>query len=363
MWHFDRRMLVMKKIIVPILLAGLILAWPAAPSSASPAAQKDKKEEKPQPVKVYIPKEVKEPMVAGLAAKQTRMDIPFEVFKTLYLPAQQAFYTIFFLKIKNSDLGFAPDAAQVVDPAAPAAATKLKATFNVFLAFYKVENDKPATLVKEIYVPAAIEADQAGFDPAEDEWYAVGYPLMPGPYLASIAVASQDLKKIGIQYADVKLPDPKSFTTALDTTPIFFLKEYKQLQTSENKAELHKGFFRYSVLQMTPNIENVFSVGDNLFTFVYIFGTQPKEGGKYDIEINFEVKQGDKTAIKYATGNYESPLVSLPLQMKQTLQIKKGEETRSETRDLPAGSYTLVLKITDKVSGLYCEKKIDFTVK
>jgi len=352
----------MKRIIVPMLLAGLILAWLAAPASAAPAAQKDKKEAKPQPVKVYIPKEVKELMLAGLAAKQARMDIPFEVFKTLYLPAQQAFYNVFFLKIKNSDLGFAPAAAQVVDPDAPAA-LKLKATFNMFLAFFKVENDKPTTLVKEVYVPAAIEADQAGFDPAKDEWYAVGYPLMPGQYLASIAIASQDLKKIGIQYADVKLPDPKSFTVSLDTTPIFFGKEYKNLQAPETKAELHKGSFVYSVLQVTPNIDNVFSVGENLDMFFYIFGSQPKEGGKYDIEINFEVMQGDKIAVKYATGAYDSPLISLPLQMKQTLQIKKGEETRSETRDLPAGSYTLVLKITDKVSGLTCEKKVDFTVK
>lgn len=351
----------MKKFVVPMLLAGIVLACLAAPASAAPAAQKDK--EKAQPVKVYIPKEVKDAMVAGMAAKQARLDIPFEVFKTLYLPAQQAFYNVFFLKINNADLAFAPAATQVVDPAAPAAAPKLKATFHVFLAFYKVENDKPTTLVKEVFVPAAIEADSANFDLTKDEWYCVGYPLMPGPYLAAIAVVSQDLKKIGIQYADVMLPDPKSFTASLDSTPIFFGKEYKQLQAPETKSELHKGFFMYSVLQVTPNIDNVFALGENLDMFFYLFGTQPKGDGKYDIEINFEVMQGDKTAIKYATGNFESPLVSLPLQLKQTLQIKKGEETRSETRDLPAGSYTLVLKIADKVSGLKCEKKVDFTVK
>ncbi len=351
----------MKKLVVPMLLAGIILALLTAPASAAATAQKDK--EKAPPVKIYIPKEVKEPMVAGLAAKQPRLDIPFEVFKTLYLPAQQAFHNIFFLKMKNSDLGFGPAAPQAVDPSAPAAAAKLKATFNVFLAFYKVENDKPLTLVKEVFIPAAVETDQAGFDPSKEEWYTVGYPLLPGTYLASIAIASHDLKKIGIQYVDVALPDPKSFTATLDTTPIFFNKEYKQLPAPENKADLHRGFVRYSVLQMTPNIENVFSVGDNLDMFFYIFGAQPKDGGKYEIEINFEVMQGDKAAIKYATGNFESPLISLPLQMKQTLQIKKGEETRSETRDLPAGSYTLVLKIADKVSGLKVEKKVDFTVK
>jgi hypothetical protein len=353
----------MKKLIVPMLLAGLVLTWLAAPVSAAPAAQKDKKEEKAQPVKIYIPKEVKEPMLAGMAAKQPRLDIPFEVFKTLYLPAQQAFQNIFFLKIKNSDLSFAPAAAQVVDPAAPAAAPKVKAVFNVFLAIFKAENDKPTTLVKEVYVPAAIENDQAGFDPNKDEWYSVGYPLMPGNYQVALAVVSQDLKKIGIQYVDIKLPDPNSFTSTLDTTPFFFLKEYTQVQAAEAKAELHKGFFAYAVLQMKPNLENLFAVGDNLDMFLYVFGAQPKQGGAYEIEINFEVVQGDKPAIKYASKSFESRLVSQPLQLKQTLQSKKGEETRTETRDLPAGNYTLVLKIADKVSGLKCEKKIDFSVK
>jgi hypothetical protein len=212
-------------------------------------------------------------------------------------------------------------------------------------------------------VPVALETDQAGFDPAKEDWYTVGYPLMPGQYLASLALCSQDLKKIGLQYVEFTLPDPKNFTSQLDMTPFFFMKEYKQVQAPETKAELHKGFFMYSVLQVTPNIENVFAVGEGLDMFFYLFGTQPKEGGKYDIEINFEVMQGDKSAIKYALGKFESPLVSQPLQLKQTLQIKKGEETRSETRDLAPGAYTLVLKITDKVSGLKCEKTIDFTVK
>lgn len=347
----------MKKFIVPVLLAGIILTCLAAPV----AAQKEK--EKAQPTKVYIPKEVKDPMTAGMAARQARLDIPFEVFKTLYLPAQQAFYNVFFLKIKNADLGFVPAPAAVVDPAAPAAAPKLKATLNMFMAFHKIEGGKPGALVKEVYVPVALEADQAGFDPAKEDWYTVGYPLMPGQYLASLAVCSQDLKKIGLQYVEFTLPDPKSFTSSMDMTPFFFMKEYKQVQAPETKAELHKGFFMYSVLQVTPNIENVFAVGEGLDMFFYLFGAQPKEGGKCDIEINFEVMQGDKSAIKYALGKFESPLVSQPLQLKQTLQIKKGEETRSETRDLVAGAYTLVLKITDKVSGLKMEKKIDFTVK
>jgi hypothetical protein len=351
----------MKKLISVMLLAVLPAIVSAIPASAAPAAQGNK---------VYIPKEVKEPMMAGLAAKQARMDVPFQIFRTQYLPAQQAFFQVFFLKIKNADLGFAPSvAAAVVDPAAavvdPAAPTqpKMKAVVNVFIQFHQVENGVTTKLIKEVFVPATLEIDQAAFDPEKEEWYTVGYPLMPGEYLASIAVASQDLKKIGIQYQDFKLPDPKSFTTTLETTPVFFMKEYKQVQAPEQKTEFHKGFFAYSVIQVTPNLDNVFALAENLDMFFFIFGCQPKEMSKYDIEINFEVYEGEKIAIKFAVGNFESPLVSLPLQLKQTLQIKKGEEVKTETRDLPPGNYTLVLKIKDKVSGNVGEKRVDFTVK
>lgn len=344
----------MKKTIVPLFIAGVLAIAVAAPAFQKAPAQ---------PTKVFIPKEVKEPMTAGMAAKTPRLDIPFEVFRTQFLPAQQAFYQIFFLKIKNADLGFAPSVGgDVVDPTAPVI-PKMKAVVNLFLQFHQVENGLPGKLVKEIYVPAALEVDQTGFDAEKTDWYTIGYPLMPGDYLASIAVCSQDLSKVGIQYVEFKLPDPNSFTSTIDTTPLFFMTEYKQVQAPEQKAELHKGFFAYSVIQVTPSLDNVFTVGQPLDLFTYIFGCQPKSGSTYDIEVIFEVVEGDKPAIKFAPGNFDSPLVSLPLNLKQTLQIKQGENVRQEVRDLPAGSYTFVMKIKDKVSGNTGEKRIDFSVK
>jgi hypothetical protein len=347
-------MQIMKKVIVPLIIAAVL-----AIAIAAPAAQKAPA----QPTKVFIPKEVKDLMMAGMAAKTPRLDIPFEIFRTQFLPAQQAFYQVFFLNIKNADLGFAPAiAADVVDPAAPVT-PKLQAVANIFLQFHQIENGVPGKLIKEVYVPATLTADQTGFDPEKIEWYTVGYPLMPGDYLATIAVCSQDLKKIGIQYAEFKLPDPKSFTSTIDTTPIFFMKEYKQVQAPEQKPELHKGFFAYSVIQVAPSLDNVFVVGQVLDLFTYIFGCQPKSGSTYDIEVVFEVVQGDKPAIKFAPGNFDSPLVSLPLNLKQTLQIKSGDQVRNEIRDLPAGAYTFVMKIKDKVSGNTGEKRVEITIK
>lgn len=347
----------MKKLIVLFVIAGF-----AAGLSAAPATVPQKQEKQQPQAKVYIPKEVKEPMMAGLPTRTARLDIPFSIFKSLFLPAQQAQQVVLFLKAKNADLGFAaPLAPQVVDLAVPAQA-KLQTRINLFLQFHKVENGQPTQLLKEVFVPGNLEADQATYNPEAEEWYTVGYPLMPGTYLASVAFASQDLKKIGIQYYEFTLPDAKSFTKELDTTPVFFINEYKQESQAEMAPLLHKGLFAYSVIRVSPNIEHTFKVGDPLDTFFFIFGVQPKDGGKYDIQIDFEVYQADKIAIKFAPGNFDNPLVSLPLQLKQTLLIKKGDEERTETRDLPAGDYTFVIKILDKVSGLKGEKKIDFKV-
>jgi len=357
-----------KKLIVLILLAGFVLGLAAAQSFAAPAAQKDKdKKEVSPPAKIYIPKEVKAVMLDGLKTRQARLDIPFNIFKTTLLPAQQALYIVFFLKMKNADLGFAPApvaASQVAEAAAAAAAQpKLKAGFNVYLQFHKVENGTPTQIVKEVYVPASIEADSAGFDPEKEEWYTVGYPLLPGTYLLAIALTSQDLKKIGLQYYDFSLPDPKSFTKELETTPIFLLKELKNTQVVENRTELHKGLFVYSVAQITPNIDNVIAVGDPLDVFYVIFGAQPNEQNKYKIEVSYEVKKGEEAAIRFEPAIYEAPLVSHALPMKQTLIHKQGDKETRETRDLEAGNYTLNLEITDKISGNTCTKKFDFTIK
>lgn len=97
--------------------------------------------------------------------------------------------------------------------------------------------------------------------------------------------------------------------------------------------------------------------------FFYIFGAQPSDQQKFDIEINYEVKKGEEYAIRWTPQKYESPLISQPLPLKQTVQIKSGEEVRTEQRDLPPGLYTLVINISDKVSGKSLTTSVDFEMK
>jgi len=176
-------------------------------------------------------------------------------------------------------------------------------------------------------------------------------------------VTSLDLQKIGTAYYEFTLPDTASFTKELETTPVFFVKQLEQMEAPETRTTLHQGYCTYSILKIVPNLEKVFVAGDNLDIFYFIFGVQPNEQQKFDLEVNYEVKKGDDSAIRWTLQKYESPLVSQPLPLKQTVQIKTGEEERTEQRDLAPGNYTLIIKIDDKVSAKSVTKTVDFEVK
>ena len=359
-----------RKRIVPVLIAGLISSAVLAPGLA---AQKDKQEAKAQSSqRVFIPKEIKAILEEGLSSRQGRQDIPFNIFRTTFLPAQTAFYEVFFLKIKNGDLGYAPampSQIAAVDAVAAPTTGKLKAAFNAFLQFRKLENGVATEIVKEVYIPASVEADSEGYDPNKEDFYSIGYALFPGNYLMAMAITSLDMKKVGTQYFEFSLPDAKTMTKELDITPMFLSKDQKDIAAPETVAALHKGYFMYSVRQITPNIENTIGVGELLDVFYYIIGSQaiepkqPTERPTWNIEVQYEVKKGEEAAIRFQPAAYDNPLVSHPLPMKQTLIIKQGDQERTETKDLGPGSYTLHLKITDKISGNACEKKFDFTIK
>ncbi len=364
-----------KKIIVPVVVAAVALSLVTALYAGQ--EQKDKKPDQKaqQQEKVFIPKEIKAMLAEGMATKQGRQEIPVSIFHSLFLPAQQNFHDVFFLKIKNSALGFAPLPATPPGPGTPPvkgpqqqtapqeAPQLLQANFYLFFQFNQVKEGAPPESVKEVYVPCTIQVPAAGFDKEAEDVYSFGYPMPAGQYLLAIAIASPDLKTVGTAYHDFTVPDPSEYAKALKTTPIFFVKEMEQMEGVESRTVLHRGFFTYSVLKIVPNLEKSFSAGQNLDVFFFIFGTQANAQNQNEIEVNFEVKKGEEFAIRWAPQAYANPLVSQPLPLKQTLNIKTGDQERTETRDLAPGSYALVVKITDKGSGKTVTKTVDFTMK
>ncbi len=316
----------------------------------------------------FIPAEILAIIKSGLDTRTPNTGIPFDLFKFLYLPAQQNMHGIFFFKCKNVDLDFqgvgqAAAAEEKEVSAFESTPTQLISRNNIFLYFKQLNGDYE----KQVYIPFNQKADGLTYSPEEEAYYSIGYPLPPGDYVLGMAIASPDHQKVGTQYYEFSLPNEASFTE-IDITPVFFVNRMNQMDAVETQTEVHKGFFTYSLYQMEPNVEHVFSPGDNLDIFFYIFGIQANAEGKYDIEINYSITQGEQAAIRYATTKYEYPIISQPLPMKKTVIVKTKDaegteiETR-ETRDLESGTYTFSMEIKDNLSGKSVTKSVEIEVR
>lgn len=315
-----------------------------------------------------IPVEILAIMKSGLETRTPNTGISFEIFKYLYLPAQQNMHGVFFFKCKNSDLDFKgatqPVAAEEKEVSAfESTPTQLISRNNIFLYFKQLNGD----FEKQIYIPFNQKADGLTYSPETESYYTFGYPMPTGDYVLAMAIATPDQEKVGTQYFDFSLPNAASITE-IDTTPPFFVNKMVQMSAVEMQTEVHKGFFTYSTLQLEPNVQNAFAPGDNLDIFFYIFGVQANAEGMSDIEINYSVSQEGELVILYATTKYERPVVSQPLPMKKTVIIKTTDEEgneseKTETRDLDPGTYTFNIEIKDNLSGKSATKSVEIEVR
>ncbi len=210
-----------------------------------------------------------------------------------------------------------------------------------------------------------LEVESSDYQPDKEEIYSAGYPIPPGNYLLAMAIASQKLEKIGTQYYEFSLLNAATLTDKVETTPLFFLKNFERMDAPETRPIAHKGFFTYSVLRLEPNVDAVFSPGDNLELLFYVFGAQPNQAGNFVIEVSYEVLKGEEKIIRYAPGNYEQPvpLIDQPLPLERRVLIKSETEEKEETRKIEPGTYILSMVVTDKTSGKSVAKTIDFEVR
>jgi len=172
---------------------------------------------------------------------------------------------------------------------------------------------------------------------------------------------------MGTQYFEFIIPDPMTFTEALDTTPIFFVNQLNRMSSAEIKAELHKDYFTYAVLQITPNLDSIFHQGDNLDIFFFIFGAQPNEANQFDVEASYSVMKDEEVIVKFAGTKYDAPIISQPLPLKKTvvIQTQEGEEVseKKEQKDLDPGAYTLKIELKCNITGKTGTKSVNFTVE
>jgi hypothetical protein len=383
----------MKKLLGFIMVLTLAVGLLAGLPQDSKDKQKGKGKQPvppPPPPKVYIPQPVKAVMEEGLITREARQDIPFTIFRNYFFPAAQNLHAVFLFKVKNVDLGFAPftppappippadvpkaqetkTADQAAPPppadqAVPPQSALLQAKLNVFLQFHLMENGAPGTLVREVYVPVALQEDPATYNPDQEQWYSTGYPLAPGKYILSMALTSIDLKKIGVAYYEFTVFDRAENEKELEMSPVVLVADnkFEIMDAPETVVTVHKGCFTYSKVRIVPKLENTIVPGENLQLFYFVFGTASNDQQKSDLEFTYSVDQDGKPAIRWSPQNSDVAIVFQDLPMKQTVLVKNGKEERREQRDLPAGKYVLNIQVKDKVTGNLGEKNIEFEVK
>lgn len=341
----------MKKTTITLLLFSILITLF---SLSEVAGQKKKEKEE----KIYIPNEVKSIMKEGLMTRQSLQDLPFEIVRLLYLPAQQNVHAVFLFKIRNADLDFTPDltekgGAEKDRKYQPEEPQFHQTDFKIFAQFYGNKKENLGKLVRESYVPASFKEESSAYLPEKENIYSISYPLPSGDYLLALAVTSPDLSKIGLQYFEFSLPAILSSQDRLSLTPVFFMESFRQHENPEMITDVHRNSFVYSTLEIVPKIKNIFSQGENLDVFYYIYGCKPEPGtNQYKIEIRYQVKKEEESIIKYREKSFPFPLISHPIPV-----------LKEDNQPPEPGSYVLEITINDKISGFSHTENVEFEIK
>lgn len=307
-----------------------------------------------------MPKEIAAVIQEGLATRQGRQDIPFSFFKQLILPAQEKnLYPVFFFKAKNGDLGYAPSTT---------GSGQMEATLNVFFEFYQAAADgtlKPRFGGRN---QSVLTTDPAGYSADKEDWYSFGLALPAGKYTLALVLSTPDMKKLSVGYSDITLPGPEAYETTLWPTDPVIVTAMEQVEPDQ-RPTVHRGYFTWGAAKIVSNAKAEVASGENLEVLFFVLGAVQKDPAAarplLDLEVNFEVQdEAGKAAIKWAPQSYELYLVNQPLPLFQTLQKmdEKGAVLSTEKKPLPAGKYTLVVTVTDKVGNKKGETKMAFSV-
>ncbi len=341
-------------------LALLIVMSLLTISAQAASGIQGKRQEAKPPAKASMPKEIAALIQEGLTTRQGRQDIPFSFIKQLTLIAKGGLYPVFIIKAKNGDLGYAPSAS---------GPGEMETTLNVFFQFYKPADDgtlKPFLGGKSL---AILKTDGTGYDAEKEDWYSFGTGLEVGKYTLAMVLTTPDMKKMSVGYSDIVLPGPDAYKTALWPTEPVLIKSMNAADPDQ-RPTLHRGCFSYGSAQIVAHVMDSIAPGTPLDIIFYVLGAAVKDPAATqplnDIEINYEVQgQDGKSAIKWAPQTYESYAIPQQLPLEQTLQKmdEKGTVLSTEKKPLPPGTYTLVVRVTDKVSGMTGETKVGFEVK
>jgi hypothetical protein len=193
--------------------------------------------------------------------------------------------------------------------------------------------------------------------------------LPSGQYTMAMVLTTPDMKKLSVGYTDITLPAAESRADSLWPTDPVIVTAMDQVEPDQ-RPTIHRGYFTWGAAKVVANAACEVGSGENLEILFFVLGASPKDPADprpvLDLEVSFEVQdQEGKPAIKWAPQSYELYLVNQPLPLFQTLQKmdEKGTVLSTEKKALPAGTYSLAVKIVDKVSGKKADTKMAFAVK
>lgn len=342
----------MKKFAVLVLAVALLMALPLV-AKKKPAAE----EKKPAQASLYIATQVAAVIDANAPQRLNRTDIPLTVLPTLYLPAQQNYiYPVFLFQVKNADLN--PVAAAETPDV-------LSSKFHVFTRVYKLENGALGAVVRERYFPFNQEENKAAFQPEAVNYYSIAGEIFPaGNYLLALALSTPDFSKISVVFSEFTLPDVAQLQGKLDATPIFSVVGLKQMPVAETHRVIHKNSFVYNYLELSPNVNNEFKVGQSLDLFFFILGSKPDAGNAYNLQVTYRFKKEGKEVRKLGPVQATSIIVSQPIALTFTEITKnaKGAEIDRKEMKMEPGDYTLEIEMLDNVTKAAGLKEFKFRI-
>lgn len=338
-----------KKFLTLSLTFILMITLLASFIQAEPQKKDQKKEQKAQSV---VPKDIKALLEQGLTTRQGKPDIPFQFIDTYVLPAKGTYIAIFVTKIKNASLEYA---APTTDP------ENYKTDVDMFIQFYRNDGGN-LKLLAENKTTSSFAIPASEYNSEAENYYYLGFPLQAGKYLLAAALGNRATRKLGTTYYEFEIPNLEEAAKngKLETTTLFLLKNYEQMDTQELYPNFKKDYFSWMILKAYPYPDNKLKPGDQPTLMFMIYGVKPDESGHAQVEINFDIRKDNNKIVAYTPMKYDSPFIEQPIPIPTTKKMKitddKGE--RLEDRPLEAGTYEIVMNIKDAVSGLTLEKRI-----
>ncbi|MEW6369139.1 MAG: hypothetical protein AB1714_31335 [Acidobacteriota bacterium] len=289
-----------------------------------------------------------------------RTDATLQYIRTLYMPSvPPKVQAVLMFQMSPAEMKIVPEppaatpsapattAATPATPAAPAApaapavpAAPANVVVDVFFRLTKADNTGTYVPCDDMDFIYREPADQA----TGSAMYTVSLTLDPGSYKFIMAISDEKLQKIATARSDFVLPDIHTSTGKLETTPIIFTKSVKQFDASgvERTAQIHKGVFKFAILEIEPNMENVFKAGDSKEIFYFVSGGKPdlaSQPPRFDFEVTYTLKMDKETYIKFARQTFTAPLINHQLPL-----VAQG-------KPLTPGFYTLQVEVQDKIGG------------